>query len=214
MRTIALNLIVTCFAGVVAACDASQSPPAGAFVAEANAPKIGQSWVWRSTNSATGKTTNSTATAVEATYQGKPAFGVKYGSSIEVHDPKTFNWLATMSGTRVTASADPDSQAMNWPLWVGKGWTQSYTLTTVDGTVSRSFYKTVAAFEDVTVAAGTFKAFRIEISPGRNIDPGFHATVWYAPSIGWNVKSIDQTSGKAIATSRTITGELVEAPTP
>jgi hypothetical protein len=81
-----------------------------------------------------------------------------------------------------------------WPLEVGKTW--DYKGEFMGGETSLKQTAKVVAFEDVTVTAGTFKAYKIVYSGwamrnGRSwnrID-----THWYAPSIKADVKSLIDT---------------------
>jgi hypothetical protein len=69
----------------------------------------------------------------------------------------------------------------DWPLVVGKTWTKSYKMTVHAKNQVIPFdaaYK-VEAYEDVTVPAGTFKAFRISFS-----STGAQDVYWFAPELG------------------------------
>lgn len=90
-----------------------------------------------------------------------------------------------------------------WPLAVGKQWDFEADWTRPDGTTGVSEQKAqVVAFEDVTVPAGRFKAYRIEYrgyfrssrgTTGRQDD-----TYWYAPEVKANVKHI-RSSGRPVS---------------
>jgi hypothetical protein len=69
----------------------------------------------------------------------------------------------------------------DWPLVVGKTWTKSYKMTVHAKNQIFPFEDTykVEAYEDVTVPAGTFKAFRISLS-----STGAQDVYWFAPELG------------------------------
>jgi hypothetical protein len=73
-----------------------------------------------------------------------------------------------------------------WPLKVGNRTTQTVSATGRDGKAySSTVTMTVAAFEKVTVPAGTFDAFRVEETKAGEATPRIH---WWAPSLGISVK--------------------------
>ncbi|MEW6108180.1 MAG: hypothetical protein AB1632_03275 [Nitrospirota bacterium] len=88
---------------------------------------------------------------------------------------------------------------LNFPLWVGKKW--SYTFTTSETRRAASESKErdsnvkVVAYEQVKVPAGTFWAFKIEEErhvrgkKGPKAVLGSHITMWYSPDIKRYVKT-------------------------
>lgn len=90
-----------------------------------------------------------------------------------------------------------------WPLAVGKRWDFEAGWTRADGTTGSSEQKAeVAAFEEVTVPAGTFMAYRLEYrgyfrnsrgNSGRQDD-----TYWYAPDVKATVKHV-RSSGRPVS---------------
>jgi hypothetical protein len=100
---------------------------------------------------------------------------VREGTPLETYDPG-FGW--------------------RWPIWVGSSWlvTSSFT----DHVRGRTFdsvkiwYK-VAAYEDVTVPAGTFKTWRVDSDAGGGATI---TTAWWNPDLGITVKFLsERTSG-------------------
>jgi hypothetical protein len=66
----------------------------------------------------------------------------------------------------------------DWPLAVGKSWVQDIQLTVGANTrVPMKASWTVEAYEDVTVPAGTFKAWRVVMTDNF----GFKQTTWSVP---------------------------------
>jgi hypothetical protein len=73
-----------------------------------------------------------------------------------------------------------------WPLKVGNRTTQTVSATGRDGKAySSTVTMTVAAFEKVTVPAGTFDAFRVEETKAGEATSRIH---WWAPGLGISVK--------------------------
>lgn len=73
-----------------------------------------------------------------------------------------------------------------WPLKVGNKTTQTVSSTGRDGKAYTSNVTlTVAAYEKITVPAGTFDTFRVEESKVGDAAPRIH---WWAPSLAASVK--------------------------
>lgn len=71
--------------------------------------------------------------------------------------------------------------AYDYPLVVGKTWTKSYRMTVIPKNQVIPFDATykVEAYEDVTVPAGTFKAFKISFT-----STGSQDMYWFVPELG------------------------------
>ncbi len=117
------------------------------------------------------------------TWEGKPVLAAKARSGGgNLFDRATHGMLAVTGpdGSPVTTFDPPvDYQ---WPVAVGKTWTSSHTVTQLpSGRQSRlEIQWKVEAYEDVTVPAGTFKAYRITWSN----QLGEVETRWFSPSAG------------------------------
>lgn len=73
-----------------------------------------------------------------------------------------------------------------WPLKVGNKTVQTVNVTGRDGkSYTSNVTMMVAAYEKVTVPAGTFDAFRVEESKANDPSPHIH---WWAPALGVSVK--------------------------
>jgi len=73
-----------------------------------------------------------------------------------------------------------------WPLKVGNTTRQTVTATGREGgTYTSDVTMKVAAYEKVTVPAGTFDAFRVEEQKAGDATPHIH---WWAPAVGFSVK--------------------------
>jgi hypothetical protein len=90
---------------------------------------------------------------------------------------------------------EPPLRDLSFPLEVGKTWNQDYVGYTADDNVRWTSSATweVVAYESVTVAAGTFDAYRIERSETTGPETyraTLHSTSWWAPSVKALVKYV------------------------
>lgn len=171
---------------MVAAVD---KPPVGAVTANVVVPRTGLTWTVRRKDTWEG-TKDLTSRVVELNYKGTKALGESNGEQVFIFNPSSRNVIAVLRGDIEEQVYSPENPTYSWPLWVGKAWKPEFS--SIDKVAGRAFtgmapFRKVEAYEDVTVAAGTFKAFRIRISPGGNY---FNKGVfWYAPELGIVVKS-------------------------
>lgn len=185
-------LAVWCLMAVtIAACTtASDAPPAGTVVADLKYPAVGSRWMARRTDTINGSSIESEFRLVQTTYNGAAAFAFETAGTSTIVNPTNFNVMMRTSGNQVSTSK-PDSGSFSWPLWVGKSWSPSFEH---ENKNPNAYFRDVSplysvkAYEDVTVPAGTFKAFRISVSPGWNFQND--GVSWYAPEVGLVVKSV------------------------
>lgn len=106
------------------------------------------------------------------------------------------NWLGMVSGDKPLITWEPHL-TWNWPLEVGKTWTRNHRMTihATKQTVSYQITQKVEAYEDVTVPAGTFKAFKVSTSSTL----GEENVNWFSPELGIFVKSINTRTAKNAA---------------
>lgn len=202
MRVLSL-VVVVALLPFVAGCQTGSAPPEGGVKAERKILPAWTEFEWRVTDDA-GDTRSITYTrlADESSYNGEPAVRWVEGTrsrsrngdygKVYVSRRDTGNRVAVIGEDgepEVTIS--PSDEEMQWPLWVGKEWTARYRYE--DHSSDRSWdpivtYWEVEAYEEVTVPAGTFKAFRIRSIPGKN--NATEVTQWYAPEPGLDVKRI------------------------
>ena len=209
MARVVIRVVFLSALAVLPACT-NEMPPPGALMAQAAYPTIGTSWVMHESDSG-----DRGYTAVATTYRGAPAYGIQRGNSIDILNPQTFNYMATITNGKETKTSSPDDGKFSWPLWVGKSWSVRVTTESPGGSSPPSvllYNREVTAYEDVTVEAGTFKAFRIESLLGPGVDPGYHWTLWYAPSLAYLVKSDLSTGVGALGGAKTISIEMVTPP--
>ncbi len=107
-------------------------------------------------------------------------------------DPQMCTTLFQYNAT--TIKFRPCEEDMQFPLTVGKTWTIVYGASTGGGNyIQQTGTGTVVGIEDVTVPAGTFKAYRVESRHG----PSLRTTEWYVPApVGFSVK-VESTSPEA-----------------
>ena len=83
-----------------------------------------------------------------------------------------------------------------WPIKIGKKWDYENKFTSADGTlVVTSQSVEVLSFEEVTVAAGKFMAYKIAYKGTFSNNRGvgvMNETYWYAPSVKADVKYISE----------------------
>lgn len=208
-KAVFLGLLI--FIGSCAPVTPPTEPPQGVFKADVGFPTPGTKWVTRTVNQDGAASTTAFTVLEEDLYEGKPVYRIQFGRDISIYDKATRNWIVTLRDRTERFKASPDDGTFFWPLWVGKWWRASYTY--YNHVQGRSwspveFTWEVKAYEEVKVPAGTFKAFRIESSPGRNA--ATFTTLWYAPEIKLIVKRIsERTSDHYLGPGKSLT-ELIE----
>lgn len=113
----------------------------------------------------------------------------EYNVTRKRYRTRDLNLVKTVSSDgSITQLRDPHSGHLNFPLSLGKSWSHSYGS---NGVPRQSHYK-VAAYELVTVRAGTFMAYRIE-GEDKRLDRrfGILRKMWYAPQAKQIVKMED-----------------------
>ena len=191
---------------------ASESePPSRSVKADMGFPASGTKWVARFVNQ-TGSTVTITYTVLgEGTYGGKPVYRVNGGIDTQVYDKATGNMVAILMMGKEAHAFEPHEGTFSWPLYVGKSWTASYTAHDRQRGMSVGPVKVehrVAAYEDVVVPAGSWKAFRIESESGNSAS----STIWYAPEISLIVKRVNETTiGHPLGRTKAVY-EIIEYP--
>lgn len=123
-------------------------------------------------------------TVAAATWQGRPA--VSYGSpqaGTSLHEPASYALLGGLSPAGQPSFSYEPPLDYQWPLVVGRTWTTPVTLTRLpagDKVPLTIDYK-IEAWEEVTVPAGTFKAYRMSWRSSL----GESETRWLLPQQGY-----------------------------
>ena len=112
------------------------------------------------------------------------------GESHAVLDAETRSWAGCMSDGKFLAEVQPHTGRFAWPLQVGKKgraparWVDHAVQPDWSGEYWTDFE--VLAYEEVTVPAGRFMAFKVANTGSPSND--FYETIWYSPQVGSFVK--------------------------
>ncbi len=167
-------------------------------------PAPGTRWITR-TSGQPGEGRLATYTVLEpGAFQGRAGFRVSDGIGVQFFERGGRNWFATVHREKERSGSTPHSGAFVWPLEVGKTWSSVYQFRDNQRNLSYNRVTTtwrVAAEEEVTVPAGSYKTLRLE---GEN--NGNKWTTSYAPSIRLVVKEIhERKPGHPAGPARTVT---------
>ena len=164
---------------------AMMAPKAERYVA----PPLGSTWVraQRDSGSYGSRSVQLQFKRGERIWQGQQVITFENPQWAILAEPTTGSFLGIVSGNRPVMTWDPPT-GFDFPLMVGKTWTKSYRVTIHARNQTIPFEQTqkVEAYEDVTVPAGTFKAFKI--SSFNTL--GNEDVYWYSPDLGIFVKQI------------------------
>ena len=120
--------------------------------------------------------------------QNKNADGVFTGKSKVIYSAD----MNYVSASATESVVTPDSRTLQWPLEVGKKYAVEYEWTNASNALKGNFeYKaTVESYEDITVPAGTFKAYKIAFKGFWNRRDSQYSgsgrsnhILWYAPDV-------------------------------
>lgn len=121
---------------------------------------------------------------VEMEVEGRKARAIQNPQGLLVLEPNG-DWkaLADKDG-KIGLAWDPPL-GFQWPLEVGKSWKTQHQVKSANGqAVGMELMQRVEAYEDVTVPAGTFKAFRVTASDSL----GNESVSWFSPDLRMFVK--------------------------
>jgi hypothetical protein len=175
------------------ACPAETLPPAAK-----PAPKIGDSAVFRNLDVQTGekRDTSMVVIMIDADKIVNETSGSTSGTRTYTRD---YNLLEIKTGEKVTFTAKPFWASLRFPLEVGQMWDGFFESEALVRPGNRStkwrWKANVVAAETVTVAAGTFQAFKIEYDgryfahqSNQSWTGSYKETAWFAPGINRFVK--------------------------
>jgi hypothetical protein len=167
--------LLACCAALVAGC-ASGPPKAERYVA----PPVGASWKVQVSSTGSFGNANKVEQQVsmrDVVLEGKPYHRFDSGSGAVLQNDSVAVFMVLGPGDRPLMRYDPPL-GYQFPLEVGKTWTQDIALTVggVNKVPMKAEWK-VEAYEDVTVPAGTFKAWRVALTDNF----GFKQTTWSMP---------------------------------
>jgi hypothetical protein len=120
----------------------------------------------------------------ERTWQGQKVVTFEAATGTVVARPEG-SWLGIFAGDKPIMTWDPPL-SWEWPLEVGKSWTreQRITIHAAKQTIPYRLTQKVEAYEDVTVPAGTFKAWKVSTATSL----GDENLVWFSPNHGIFIK--------------------------
>ena len=145
-----------------------------------------------STGSYGSGTTETITKITERMWEGKKV--TAFVSSSGVLLASSEGWMAILApDDKPIFTWDPPI-GPDFPLEVGKTWTKSYRVTAhaVKQTVPFDSAWKIDAYEDVTLPAGTFKAFKMSYSDTLGNEQIF----WYMPELGFIGKRMDKRTAK------------------
>jgi hypothetical protein len=126
----------------------------------------------------------------EQTWQGKKVYGYDSPEGTLLLDSATTKWVAILKGTTPIQINDPPL-GWNFPLWVGKTYTEVYNFKFPNQTFTSEARWTVEAREWIKVPAGTFEVYRVTYSDTWNENIS-----WWSPELGIFVKIKNQRNAK------------------
>jgi hypothetical protein len=172
-------------------------------------PPVGSTWTNSQVNTGSygSGTARITITRGERVWQGRQVITFQTPAGATLADPVTSRWIVVLApNDAVVVTWDPPI-GFEFPIEVGKTWVSRHR---VDNRVSGravDFEATwkVEAYEDVTVAAGTFKAYRVSYSDTM----GNAEIYWMSPEFGITVKTSQKRSASHSQGAGTRETELV-----
>jgi len=149
---------------------------------------------YRNTGSYGSGTPTATIQATERTWEGKRYLAFVGPTGTILANPADGGWVTILApdGSPVI-SFDPPT-GYDYPIVVDKTWSRSIrqTLHKANKTLESEVKYKVEAYEDVTVPAGTFKAFKMRQQWFLNSKLAADNTNWFAPELGIFVKQVQR----------------------
>jgi hypothetical protein len=170
---------------------AMMAPKAERYVA----PPLGSTWTvtQRNTGSYGPGTAQVIYKSAERIWQGKVITAI-VSPQVVVLVNSDSGWPAILAPDDKPILSYEPPIGFDFPLEVGKTWTKSYRMTVHAKNQTIPFDATwkVEAYEDVTVPAGTFKAFKVSF-----VSIGSEDTYWFVPELGTHAKQILKRTDKS-----------------
>lgn len=160
------------------------------------APPLGSTWTqtYRNTGSFGSGTPTATIQATERTWEGKRYLAFVGPTGTILANPVDGAWSTILAPDGSPAISFDPPGGYDYPLVVDKTWTRNVrqTLHKANKTLQNEVKYKVEAYEDVTVPAGTFKAFKIRQQWFLDSKLGADNTNWFAPELGIFVKQVQR----------------------
>jgi len=190
-QSVKLYLVIAALALAFVSGGCAMAPKAERWVA----PPIGATYtISRSDTGSYGSgTTQITVKVAERMWEGKRMLAYVAPQGVNVTTPDG-RWPAILGPDEKPIMTFEPPIGNDYPLEVGKTWTKSYRVTVHPANQIVPFDSTwkVEAYEEVTVPAGTFKAFKIIYSD----TTGSESVTWSNPDVGMWIKRIDTRTAK------------------
>ncbi|MGV7224323.1 MAG: adenylate/guanylate cyclase domain-containing protein [Nitrospinales bacterium] len=161
-------------------------PPAGEEIAEVGFPSVGTKYTYKIV---TEKDSYERSFVVieDGVFEGREVHRVSVlGRNVMIiYDKESKNLIGKVFDGELVEGAKPHEDLFRFPLFVGKKYMSEYFLKgkVRSGNISRTVV--MESFENLTVSAGTFKAFKI-IAKRK----GLKDICWYSPKLRLNIKRI------------------------
>ena len=141
-------------------------------------------------------TTQITMKIAERMWEGKQVIAYVGPTGVTLSTPEG-RWPAILTPDEKPIFSFEPPIGYEFPLEVGKTWTKSYRVTVhaTKQTIPFDSTSKVEAYEDVTVPAGTFKAFKISSSD----TTGSETVTWSSPEVGMWIKRVETRTAKHAA---------------
>ena len=185
---IRLNFVAgSAFVGLLVGGCAMMQPKVEGYVA----PPVGSSWTQSNRNTGSyGPSGTSQIARAERTWEGKPVIAFIGARGAFLMDPEGGDVAFVGQDDKPLLRWEPH-QNWDWPLQVGKTFTRDYRLIVgADRTIPYTRTCAVKSVEDVSVPAGTFKAWKVECSNTLGVED----SLWFSPELGIFVKSSSKRS--------------------
>lgn len=147
--------------------------------------KIGEKWVWNWKRTVEGEVRAQGEDFQEVVdYRGVLGF---------------WNGVDTIRVSFIIEQQPCSTPFRDWPLYVGKKWKYESEWENNEGTKGKTSQDVdVVSFEPLTVAAGKFKAYKIEykgiVTNSRGFRGEMSDTWWYAPALKTYIKHVNKDS--------------------
>ena len=187
-------LLVSLFAGCVGLGSSAPTPdsptaatspaPAPSVPDEAAVPewRVGDTWIYEWT-AGKDQGTRSVKVSDVTTLNGVTYYVLDTGETTQHYYTKDLHFAAGVQASRVVARMVPPQAWFVWPLRPAAQWRYQGTYEAKDTRKQNDVF-TVVGIEQVTVAAGAFRTFKImRQSSGGDVDQ-----YWYAPAVRWYVR--------------------------
>ena len=162
--------------------------PQGVVMAKAGFPPVGTRYVYKFVNKK-GAYKRSFTVIEDAVFEGSKVHRVqiKERDVVNLYDAASANWMAQIRNGALERSAKPHDGLLRFPLSIGQKHQAKFTFTKQGKSRIIVQRIEVQAFEKLTVPAGTFETFRIQLE-----SPEVKKMLWYSPELKIMVKRVDE----------------------